>query len=82
MVGEIIPESRATSLGIRTPVHGDANPDVLQRRREREAGELGKFNRSSQHLNHGGVYGTTRWVDAEVDGARRNALARCAVASV
>ena len=42
----------------------------------------GVFNRSSQHLNHGGVYGATRRVDAEVDGARCNALARCAVNSV
>ena len=27
------------------------------------------FNRSSQHLNQGGVYGTTREVNAEVDRA-------------
>jgi hypothetical protein len=42
---------------------------------------LGGFNRSSQHLTHGGVYGTTREVDAEVDRARGNALTGCAVAS-
>ena len=47
-----------------------------------DRGSLGVFNRSSQHLNHGGVYGATRRVDAEVDGARCNALARCAVNSV
>ena len=47
-----------------------------------DSGSQGVFNRSSQHLNHGGVYGTTRGVDAEVDGARSNALARCAVAWV
>ena len=40
------------------------------------------FNRSLQHLNHGIVYGATRRVDAEVDRATSNALARCAVASV
>ncbi len=43
-------------------------------------GKLGVFNRSSQHLNLGGVYGTTRRVDEEVDGARSDALAGCAVA--
>lgn len=47
-----------------------------------DQGSQGVFNRSSQHLNHGGVYGATRRVDAEVDGARCNALARCAVNSV
>lgn len=47
-----------------------------------DRGSQGVFNRSSQHLNHGGVYGATRRVDAEVDGARCNALARCAVNSV
>ena len=47
-----------------------------------DRGSQGVFNRSSQHLNYGGVYGTTRGVDAEVDGARSNALAGCAVASV
>ena len=47
-----------------------------------DQGSQGVFNRSSQHLIHGGVYGTSRRVDAEVDGARSNALARCAVASV
>lgn len=41
----------------------------------------GVFNWSSQHLNHGGVYGATRGVDAEVDGARSNALAGSAFAS-
>ncbi len=43
--------------------------------------ELGGFNRSSQHSNHGGVHGTTCGMDAGVDGARSNALARCTVAS-
>ena len=46
-----------------------------------DRGSQGVFNRSTQHLNHGGVYGTTRGVDAEVDGPRSNALAKCAVAS-
>ena len=46
-----------------------------------DQGSQGGFNRSSQHLNHGGVYGTTSRVDAKVDRARSNALARCAVAS-
>jgi len=46
-----------------------------------DRGSQGVFNRSSQHLNHGGVYGATRRVDAEVDGARSDAFAGCAVAS-
>jgi putative transposase len=45
-------------------------------------GSQGVFNRSLQHLNDGGVYGTTGGVDEEVDWARSNALARYAVASV
>ena len=45
-----------------------------------DQGWQGVFNRSSQHLNLGGVYGTTRGVDAEVDWARSDALAGCAVA--
>jgi len=46
-----------------------------------DRGSQGVFNRSSQHFIHGGVYGTTRGVDAEVNGARRNALTRCSFAS-
>ena len=48
---------------------------------ERARRELGGFNRSSQHLNRGGVYGATSGVDAEVDRARSDAIAGCAVAS-
>ena len=47
-----------------------------------DRGSQGVFNRSSQHLNHGVVYGTTRGVDAEVDGAKSHALSGCAVASM
>ncbi len=43
-----------------------------------DRGSQGGFNRSSQHLNHGGVYGATCGVDAEVDRARGNAFAKCA----
>lgn len=46
-----------------------------------DQGSQGGFNRSSQHPNHGGVYGTTRRVDAEVDRTRSDAFARRAVAS-
>ena len=46
-----------------------------------DPGSQGGFNRSSQHSNHGGVHGTTCGMDAGVDGARSNALARCTVAS-
>jgi putative transposase len=46
-----------------------------------DQGWQGEFNRSSQHLYRGGVYGTTRGVDAEVNRARSDALARGAVAS-
>ena len=45
-----------------------------------DQGSQGVFNRSSQHLNQGGVTTTCR-VDAEVDGERSDAFARCAVAS-
>lgn len=39
-----------------------------------DQGWQGGFNRSSQHPNQGGVYGTTSEVDGEVDGAWSNAL--------
>ena len=45
------------------------------------AGELGGFNRSSQHLQPGGVYGTTRRLDEAIDRERRDALSGCAFAS-
>ena len=64
------------------PAHTAGDALIDQQALEVLAGVLGVFNRSSQHLNHGGVYGATRGVDAEVDWARSNALARCAVASV
>jgi hypothetical protein len=46
-----------------------------------DRGSQGGFNRSSQHLNQGGVYGTARRMDAEVDRARCDAFAGCAIAS-
>ena len=46
-----------------------------------DQGSQGGFNRSSQHLNHGGAYGTTSKLDAEVDGAWRNALTWCSFTS-
>ena len=46
-----------------------------------DQGSQGVFNRSSQHFNHGGVYGAIRRLDAEVNGARCNALTRCSFAS-
>ena len=42
---------------------------------------LGGFNRLSQHLQSTRCYGKTCGVDAEVDGARGDALARCSFAS-
>ncbi len=42
----------------------------------------GGFNRSLQHLNLGGVCGTTRRVDAEANGSRSDVLAWCPFASV
>ena len=47
----------------------------------RAADELGGFNRSSQHLQPGGVYGTTRRLDEAIDRERRDALSGCAFAS-
>ena len=49
--------------------------------RHSDRGSQGGFNWSLQHLNLGGVYGATRRVDAEVDGARSDAFAGCTVAS-
>ena len=46
-----------------------------------DQGSQGGFNRSSQHLYRGGVYGTTGGVGAEADRSGSDALARCAVAS-
>jgi hypothetical protein len=46
-----------------------------------DRGSQGGFNRSSQHLNQGGVYGTTSGVDAKVNRAKHDALTRCTVAS-
>ncbi len=60
--------------------HAAQQAMLFQQRLMLSAGVLGVFNRSSQHLNLGGVYGTTRRVDEEVDGARSDALAGCAVA--
>jgi transposase InsO family protein len=68
----------------------DALEQALYERRPGEDGGLihhsdrgsqGGFNRSSQHLDHGGVYGATRGVDEEVDWTGGDALARCAIAS-
>lgn len=38
-------------------------------------GSQGGFNRSSQHLDRG-VYGTTRWMDAKIDGPGSDAFSR------
>ncbi|WP_382155538.1 IS3 family transposase [Hydrogenophaga sp. ANAO-22] len=46
-----------------------------------DQGSQGGFNRSSQHLQPGGVYGTTRRMDEAIDRERRNALSGCAFAS-
>ena len=78
------------SSSMRTDFVLDALEQALYARQPEQDGSLvchsdrgsqGGFNGSSQHLNHGGVYGATRRVDAEVDGARSDALAGCAVAS-
>lgn len=88
MERDIAKKPRRTSRRTRCEVRLDSPNEktVSGEHRLRGAGgqckRVGGFNRSSQHLNHGGVYGTTCEVDAEVDGTRSNALARCAVASV
>ena len=46
-----------------------------------DQGSQGGFNRSSQYLQSWRCYGKTRGVDAEVNGARGNAIARCSFAS-
>jgi putative transposase len=46
-----------------------------------DQGSEGGFNRSSQHLIKEVFYGTSGGMDASTDGTKRDALARCAVAS-
>ena len=46
-----------------------------------DQGSQGGFNRSSQHLQPGGVYGATRRMDEAVDGPRRDAISRGTIAS-
>ena len=45
-----------------------------------DQGSQGGFNRSSQHLDRG-VYGTTRRMDAKIDGAGSDAFSRCTLTS-
>jgi putative transposase len=45
-----------------------------------QGGQSG-FNRSTQHLQPGGVYGTTRRMDEEFDWQRRDAVSRRTIAS-
>ena len=45
-----------------------------------DRGSQGGFNRSSQHLNRG-VYGTTRRMDAKIDGPGSYAFSRCTLTS-
>ena len=46
-----------------------------------DQGSQGGFNRSSQHLTQGGVYGPTCKLDAEIDGTGCDAVTWSAVAS-
>ena len=45
-----------------------------------DRGAQGGFNRSSQHLDRG-VYGTTRRMDAKIDGPGSDAFSRCTLTS-
>ena len=70
------------------PLVGNMLKKALSRLTAQEApmmhsdqGWQGGFNRSSQHLQSGGVCGTTRRMDEAIDGERGNALSWCAVAS-
>ena len=72
-------DTQLTLTALRAAVHARSPPPGCIHHSDR--GVQGGFNRSSQHLNHGGVYGTTRRVDAEVNGARSDAVAWCPVAS-
>jgi transposase InsO family protein len=46
-----------------------------------DRGSQGGFNRSSQHLHVGGVYGATRRMDEAVDWQRRDAISGSTIAS-
>jgi hypothetical protein len=53
---------------------------ILQRTLVSRLLVLGGFNRSSQHLDRG-VYGTTRRMDAKIDGPGSDAFSRCTLTS-
>ena len=55
--------------------HG--NPEVFNS----DQGTQGGFNRSSQHLQLGGIYGATSRMDEATDRERHDALSRCSFAS-
>ena len=63
--GQCALDQTGLHVRLQTPAHHLAVEQVYHRSQVQ-----GVFNWSSQHLNHGGVYGKTCGVDAEVDGAR------------
>ena len=75
------PLTRSVVTAVSYCTHGTKQRVSLQEILIVTAAELGAFNRSSQHLTFGGVYGATRRMDEDVDGAWDKAFARSAVTS-
>ena len=73
--------SHSVVMAVAAPTHAADQVVVAQEPLPFVSGELGGFNRSMQHLQPGGVCGTTRRMDEAVDRKGRNALSWCAVVS-
>jgi hypothetical protein len=61
-------------IGIAHGSHGWAYAHFLATVAKGNTGVLGGFNRSSQHFQHGGVYGTTRRMDEAIAGGEMQCL--------
>ena len=69
-------------IGIAHGAHARAYAHFFAALAKRHAGVPGGFNRSSQHLTQGGVYGPTCKLDAEINGAGCDAVTWSADASL
>lgn len=72
--GRVVPHLARTA-------HAASDTLLFEQLLEVGAGVLGGFNRSSQHLQPGGVYGKTSRMDEAIDRKGRNALSGSPFAS-